>query len=71
MFEQLITHAFKMGYEPEIIQKSMENYVSVQVGCLTFLDSYRFLPSSLDILVKSINSLSIIDENCPTDELLK
>ena len=43
-----------MGYEPKVIPKSMENYVSVQVSCLGFLHSYRFL-SSLD-------SLPIIDE---------
>ena len=38
-FEQLLTRAFKMGYEPKIFPKSMENYVSVQVGCVRFLDS--------------------------------
>ena len=48
IFEELLTQAYKMGCEPKIIPKSMENYVSVQVGCLRFLDSYRFLKSSLD-----------------------
>ena len=32
----------------------MENYVSVQVGCLMFLDSYRFQSTNSDKLVKSI-----------------
>ena len=53
IFEELLTQAYKTGYEPKIIPKSMENYVSIQVGCLGFLDSYRFLSSNLDKLVKS------------------
>ena len=49
----------------------MENYVSVEVGCLEFLDSYCFLSTNLDKLVKSINSLPIMDENGLDDELFK
>ena len=60
-----------MGYEPKIIPKSVENYVSIQVGCLRFLDSYRFLSSSLDKLVKSLDSFPIMDENGFKDKLFK
>ena len=49
----------------------MENYVSVQVGCLRSLDSYRFLSTNLDKLVKSINCFPKLDENGFLDELFK
>ena len=39
IFEELLTQAFKNGYEPKLILQSKENYVSVQAGCLRFLDS--------------------------------
>ena len=71
IFQELLIQAFEKGYEPKIIPKSMENYVSVQVGCLRFLDSYRFLSSSLDKVVKSLDSFPIMDENGFIDELFK
>ena len=77
IFEQLSIQAFKMRYKPKIFPKSTETYVSVQVGCLRFLDSYRFLSRSLDKLVKSINSFPItqsvfgMESNNFTDDLLK
>ena len=71
IFEELLTQAYKIGCEPKIIPKSMENYVSVEVGCLRFLDSYRFLNSGLDKLVKTINTFPIMDENGLDDELFK
>ena len=60
-----------MWYEPTIIPKSIKNYKTVQVGCLRFLDSYRFLSTNLDKLVKSINSFPILDDNGLDDELFK
>ena len=75
IFEELLTQAYKMGCEPKIIPKSMEVYISVQVGCLRFLDSYRFLNSSLDKLMKSMqsgaNNFPIMTLEGMSDELFK
>ena len=71
IFQELLLQAFEKGYEPKMIPKSMENYVSIQVGCLRFLDSYRFLSSSLDKLVRSLDSFPIMDENGFKDKLFK
>ena len=75
IYEELLTQAYNLGYEPKIIPKSMENYVSVQVGCLRFLDSYRFLKSSLDKLMKSMqssaNNFPIMTLEEISDELFK
>ena len=75
IFEELLTSAYDLKLPINIIPKSMENYVSVQVGCLRFLDSYRFLSSSLDKLMKSMqsaaNTFPIMDENGLDDELFK
>ena len=38
----------------EIIPKTNEEYTSVTYGCIRFIDSYRFLSSSLDSLVKTL-----------------
>ena len=68
----LLTQAYKVnGEQISIIPKSMEKYVSVQVVCLRFLDSHRFLSSGLDKLVRSINSFSIMDSNNFEDEFFK
>ena len=49
----------------------MEIYISEQICCLRFLDSYMFLPISLDKLVKSLKEFLIIESLNLTDELLK
>ena len=38
----------------DIIPKTNELYISVTYGCVRFIDSYRFLSSGLDSLVKTI-----------------
>ena len=38
----------------EIIPKTNEDYISVTYGCIRFIDSYRFLSSGLDSLVKTL-----------------
>ena len=40
--------------EFKIIPKRNEKYISVTYGCIRFIDSYRFLSSSLDSLVKTL-----------------
>ena len=72
MFEDLLTQAYKVnGEQISIIPKSMENYFSLQVRCSRVLDSYRFLSSGLDKLVKRINSFQIKGSNKIENELLK
>ena len=38
----------------KVIPKTNEEYISVTCGCKRFVDSYRFLSSCLDTLVKTI-----------------
>ena len=71
IFEELLTEAYHQNYNPTIIPKSLENYVSIQVGCLRFLDSYRFLSSSLDKLVKSLDNFPIMKLEGMSDDLFK
>ena len=40
----------------DIIPKTNEEYISVTYGCIRFIDSYRFLSSSLDSLVENLNN---------------
>ena len=48
------------------IPKSSEEYISVTYGCIRFLESYRFLSSGLDSLVKTL-----VDNSHKTVENLK
>ena len=42
--------------EFDIIPKTIEDYISVTFGCIRFIDSYRFLSSSLGSLVKTLDN---------------
>ena len=71
IFEELLTSAYNLKLPINIIPKSMENYVSVQVGCLRFLDSYRFLSSSLQKLITSLNDFPYMQNEGLFDDLFK
>ena len=38
----------------DIIPKTNEEYISVTYGCIRLIDSYRFLSSGLDSLVRTL-----------------
>ena len=75
IFESIITKAFEKGYKLDkdikIIPKTIENFISLQIGKLRFLDSYRFLQSSLSEIIKSINNYPNMNKNGLTDDLFK
>ena len=74
IFEKLINMATKKNIkinENDIIAKSSESNISVKIGCLKFLDSYRFLDASLDKLSTTLKSFPSLDANGMEDELFK
>ena len=54
MFFKKLVDKKKDKVDFDIIPKTNEEYISVTYGCIRFIDSYRFLSSGLDSLVKSI-----------------
>ena len=47
----------------EFIAKSSKNYISLKIGCLKFLDSYRILITELNGLSQTITSIPTLDAN--------
>ena len=54
MFFKKLVDKKKDKVDFDIIPKTNEEYISVTYGCIRFIDSYRFLSSSLDLLVKTL-----------------
>ena len=74
IFEKLIIMATAKNIEKnenDIIAKSSEKYLSVKMGCLKILESYRFLDASLDKLSLTLPSFPSLDANGMEDELFK
>ena len=72
MFFKKLVDKKKDQVDFEIIPKTNEECISVTYGCIRFIDSYRFLSSSLDSIVKTIvdnshktlkNLKEIVDNN--------
>ena len=55
--------------ENDIIAKSSENYISVKIGCLKFLD--RFLDVSLDKISTTLKFFPSLDAKCMEEDLIK
>ena len=76
MFFKKLVDKKKDKVDFEIIPKTNEEYISVTYGCIRFIDSYRFLSSSLDSLVKTLVDNShktledIEEEIVANDEIL-
>ena len=76
MFFKKLVDKKKDKVDFDIIPKTNEEYISVTYGCIRFIDSYRFLSSGLDSLVKTLVDNSdkrlkdFKDEIVDNDEIL-
>ena len=60
-----------LGLNIQVLPKTMENYVSAEVGCLRCLDSHRFHSSSLFKFFNSLDTFPIVDSSNFKYEILK
>ena len=58
MFFKKLVDKKKDKVDFDILPKTNEEYISVTYGCIRFIDSYRFLSSGLDSLVKTLVDFS-------------
>ena len=74
IFEKLVNMATEKNIkinDNDIIAKSSENYISVKIGFLKFLDSYRFLDASLGKISTTLTFFPSLDANGMEDDLFK
>ena len=67
MFFKTLVDKKKDKVDFEIIPKTNEEHISVTYGCIRFIDSYRFVSSGLDMLVKNLdeNDFKILKKEFP------
>ena len=76
LFFQKLVEKKKDKVKFKFIPERNEKYISINYGCIRFIDSYRFLSSSLDSLVKTLvdNSHKTLkdfeDEIVDSDQIL-
>ena len=67
----MATRKKNIKIKEDIIAKSSGNYISVKIGCLKFLNSYRFLDANLDKLSTTLKAFPSLDANGMEDDLFK
>ena len=76
MFFEKLVDKKKVKVEFDIIPKTNEKYLSVTYMCIRFIDSYQFLSSCLDSLVKTLVDTThktlqdFVEEIVDNDEIL-
>ena len=69
LFEQLFPESYNQKYDTTLLPEIVENYFSVQIRCLRFLDSNRFLSSSVQKLIASLQDFKLGDSEGLKDDL--